>query len=224
MPGFILHLTAAQMLRSHLHEYPDFPYPIQSVNDFLIGNLLPDATDQKELSHFRNPVYRDKMMVFPDLTRFIAKYSSLLSDSSVLGYYFHLYIDRRFFKDFIPEIVDFYDETGQITDTKEEIATVYIRNFQTYIPFEKYLTEEYYYGDYTKMNTYLVNRYQIPTTLDPNISNPGIKEVDYEDVKQVLKELKTYLKVTEDAVKNVRVFDVEDLLFFLENAVGVFKI
>ena len=224
MPGYILHLTAAQMLRSHLHEYPDFPYPIQSVNDFLIGNLLPDATDQKELSHFRNPVYRDKMMVFPDLTRFTAKYDSLLSDSSVLGYYFHLYIDRRFFKDFIPEIVDFYDETGQITDIKEEIATVYIRNFQTYIPFEKYLTEEYYYGDYTKMNTYLVNRYQIPTTLDPNISNPGIKEVDYEDVKQVLKELKTYLKVPEDAVKNVRVFDVEDLLFFLENAVGVFKI
>ena len=224
MPGFILHLTAAQMLRSHLHEYLDFPYPIQSVNDFLIGNLLPDATDQKELSHFRNPVYRDKMMVFPDLTRFTAKYASLLSDSSVLGYYFHLYIDRRFFKDFIPEIVDFYDETGQITDVKEEIVTVYIRNFQTYIPFEKYLTEEYYYGDYTKMNTYLVNRYQIPTTLDPNISNPGIKEVDYEDVKQVLKELKTYLKVPEDAVKNVRVFDVEDLLFFLENAVNEFKI
>ena len=73
------------------------------------------------------------------------------------------------------------------------------------------------------MNMYLVNRYQIPTTLDSHISNPGIKEVDYEDVKQVLKELKTYLKVPEDAVKNVRVFDVEDLLFFLENAVGVFK-
>ena len=86
MPGFILHLTAAQMLRSHLHEHPDFPYPIQSVNDFLIGNLLPDATDQKELSHFRNPVYRDKMMVFPDLTRFTAKYASLLSDSTIFIY------------------------------------------------------------------------------------------------------------------------------------------
>ena len=87
-----------------------------------------------------------------------------------------------------------------------------------------FFSEKYYYGDYTKMNMYLVNRYQIPTTLDPNISNPGIKEVDYEDVKQVLKELKTYMKVPKDAVKNVRVFDVEDLLFFLENAVGVFKI
>ena len=216
MPGFILHLTAAQMLRSHLHEYPDFPYPIQSVNDFLIGNLLPDATDQKELSHFRNPVYRDKMMVFPDLTRFTAKYASLLSDPSVLGYYFHLYIDRRFFKDFIPEIVDFYDETEQITDIKEEIATVYIRNFQTYIPFEKYLTEEYYYGDYTKMNTYLVNRYQIPLDLNAQIINPGINEIQYGNVQQVLDSLHGYLSITEDAVNDLKVFPLDKLLASLE--------
>ena len=224
MPGFILHLTAAQMLLKHLPSHPDFPYPISSVNDFLIGNLLPDATQQKESSHFRDPLYREKMMVFPDLTRFTAKYRSLLPDSSALGYYFHLYIDRKFFKDFIPQIVEFYNADGEITDMRDEIATVYIKKSRTSIPFSRYLTEEYYYGDYTKMNNYLVNRYQIPTTLDPNISNPGIKEVDYEDVKQVLKELKTYLKVPEDAVKNVRVFDVEDLLFFLENAVNEFKI
>ena len=67
MPGFILHLTAAQMLLKHLPSHPDFPYPISSVNDFLIGNLLPDATQQKESSHFRDPLYREKMMVFPDL-------------------------------------------------------------------------------------------------------------------------------------------------------------
>lgn len=128
MPGFILHLTAAQMLRKQLPAHPDFPYSISSVNDFLIGNLLPDATKQKEISHFRDPVYREKMMLFPDLTRFTAKYQSLLSDSSVLGYYFHLYIDRRFFKDFIPQIVAFYDGDGKITDIRDEIATVYIKN------------------------------------------------------------------------------------------------
>lgn len=60
MPGFILHLTAAQMLLKHLPSHPDFPYPISSVNDFLIGNLLPDATQQKESSHFRDPLYREK--------------------------------------------------------------------------------------------------------------------------------------------------------------------
>lgn len=114
MPGFILHLTAAQMLLKHLPSHPDFPYPISSVNDFLIGNLLPDATQQKESSHFRDPLYREKMMVFPDLTRFTAKYRSLLPDSSALGYYFHLYIDRKFFKDFIPQIVEFYNADGEI--------------------------------------------------------------------------------------------------------------
>lgn len=93
MPGFILHLTAAQILLKRLPHHPDFPYEISSVNDFLIGNLLPDTTKQKDASHFRNPAYYEKMMVFPDLTRFLQKYSFLLSDSSVLGYYFHLYIE-----------------------------------------------------------------------------------------------------------------------------------
>ena len=222
MPGFILHLTAAQMLRSHLHEYPDFPYPIQSVNDFLIGNLLPDATDQKELSHFRNPVYRDKMMVFPDLTRFTAKYDSLLSDSSVLGYYFHLYIDRRFFKDFIPEIVDFYDETGQITDIRDEVATVYIQKSQTSIPFSKYLTEEYYYGDYTRMNTYLVNQYKIPLDLNPEVVNPGISEICYKDVQEVLLQLHGFLAVSPEAVRELKVFPLKKLLLALEEYVEEF--
>ena len=38
-------------------------------------------------------------------------------------------------------------------------------------------------------------------------------------VKNVLKELEGYLTVPEEAVKNVKVFDVEELLSFLENSV-----
>lgn len=69
------------------------------------------------------------------------------------------------------------------------------------------------------MNTYLFNRYHIPIRLDPEVNNPGIEEVSYQDVKKVLKELEGYLTVPEEAVKNVKVFDVEDLLLFLENSV-----
>lgn len=114
MPGFILHLTAAQMLLKHLPSHPDFPYPISSVNDFLIGNLLPDATQQKESSHFRDPLYREKMMVFPDLTRFTAKYRSLLPDSSALGYYFHLYIDRKFLRISFRRLWNFIMRMGKL--------------------------------------------------------------------------------------------------------------
>lgn len=222
MPGFILHLTAAQMLLKHLPSHPDFPYPISSVNDFLIGNLLPDATKQKEISHFRDPVYREKMMLFPDLTRFTAKYQSLLSDSSVLGYYFHLYIDRRFFKDFIPQIVAFYDGDGKITDIRDEIATVYIKKSQTSIPFSRYLTKEYYYGDYTKMNTYLVNRYQIPLDLNPGVINPGISEIQYKDAQQILDLLHHFLSVPPEAAQDLKVFPLEELLAALKQYVEEF--
>lgn len=222
MPGFILHLTAAQMLRKQLPAHPDFSYSISSVNDFLIGNLLPDATKQKEISHFRDPVYREKMMLFPDLTRFTAKYQSLLSDSSVLGYYFHLYIDRRFFKDFIPQIVAFYDGDGKITDIRDEIATVYIKKSQTSIPFSRYLTKEYYYGDYTKMNTYLVNRYQIPLDLNPGVINPGISEIQYEDAQQILDLLHHFLSVPPEAAQDLKVFPLEELLASLEQYVEEF--
>lgn len=222
MPGFILHLTAAQMLLKHLPSHPDFPYPISSVNDFLIGNLLPDATQQKESSHFRNPLYREKMMVFPDLTRFTAKYRSLLPDSSALGYYFHLYIDRKFFKDFIPQVVEFYDKNGQITDIRDEVATVYIQKSQTSIPFSKYLTEEYYYGDYTRMNTYLVNQYKIPLDLNPEVVNPGISEICYKDVQEVLLQLHGFLAVSPEAVRELKVFPLKKLLLALEEYVEEF--
>ncbi|MFR9100580.1 MAG: hypothetical protein ACLVI9_13465 [Anaerostipes hadrus] len=69
------------------------------------------------------------------------------------------------------------------------------------------------------MNTYLFNHYHIPIRLDPEVNNPGIEEVSYRNVKNVLKELEEYLTVPEEAVKNVKVFDVEDLLSFLENSV-----
>ena len=64
------------------------------------------------------------------------------------------------------------------------------------------------------MNMYLVNRYQIPTTLDPNISNPGIKEVDYEGCKAGVKRIKNIYESTRRCSKERESFDVEDLLFF----------
>ena len=152
------------------------------------------------------------MIEYPETSWFIKKYKHLLSNSSVVGYLFHLYIDRRFFKYYMPRIVEFRNAQDEREERRDMVKDVLLKRTGQRLSKQDFFSEKYYYGDYTKMNMYLVNRYQIPTTLDPNISNPGIKEV------------KTYMKVPKDAVKNVRVFDVEDLLFFLENAVGVFKI
>ena len=221
MPGYILHLTAAQMFLK-TQKGQELLKTEQDKNDFLIGNLLPDTTEIKAKSHFRDPKYNDRMVEYPETDWFIKKYKDLLSNSSVIGYLFHLYIDRRFFKDYMPKIVEFRNEQDEKEERRDLVKNVFLKRTGQRLSKQDFFSEKYYYGDYTKMNTYLVNRYQIPTTLDPDISNPGIAEVDYEDVKQVLKELKGYLKVPEDAVKEVKVFRVQELLLFLENAVNEF--
>ena len=223
MPGYILHLTAAQMFLK-TQKGQTLLKTKQDKNDFLIGNLLPDTTKIKARSHFRDPQYHDHMVEYPETDWFIKKYKDLLSNSSVIGYLFHLYIDRRFFKDYMPRIVEFRNEQDEREERREQVKDVLLKRTRQRLSKQDFFSEKYYYGDYTKMNTYLVDCYQIPTALDPNIQNPGITEVDYEDVKQVLKELKKYLKVSKDAVKDVKVFDVKDLLFFLKNVVSEFKI
>lgn len=222
MPGFILHMTAASLLMKQLATHPASARSIRSANDFLIGNLIPDATDNKDQTHFRNPVYKEKMMVYPDLHKFLDKYQYLLADNSCLGYFFHLYIDRRFFKDYIPEVVEFYNSDGEITDVKSEVSKVLVRKTGLWIPSNEYLTEKYYYGDYTKMNTYLAQRFRLIFNLNPEVKNPGIEEVDYSAVKEVLTSLKGYMNVSASAVKKLTVFDVEDLIDFLHQSANDF--
>ena len=202
MPGYILHLTAAQMFLK-TQKGQEFLKNKQDKNDFLIGNLLPDTTKIKARSHFRYPKYHDRMIEYPETSWFIKKYKHLLSNSSVVGYLFHLYIDRKFFKEYMPRIVEFRNAQDEKEERRDMVKDVLLKRTGQRLSKQDFFSEKYYYGDYTKMNMYLVNRYQIPTTLDPNISNPGIKEVDYEDVKQVLKELKTYIMQCEKKQKSI---------------------
>lgn len=85
------------------------------------GSLLPDATANKNRTHFRNPLYADKMMLWPDLKRFLSSYQDQLANDLYLGYYFHLYIDKRFFKDYIPRSYPF-------TIKKERLPTSAMRS------------------------------------------------------------------------------------------------
>lgn len=97
MPGYILHLTAAKIL---LEKY-DLPV---NQNDFFVGNLLPDVGKDKSKSHFRSEERKGKMVEYPEVELFREKYHDLMNDSSVLGYDFHLYIDRKFLVEYYPKI------------------------------------------------------------------------------------------------------------------------
>ena len=217
MPGYILHLTAARMYLDHLPSEDSLCCDPKQQNDFFAGNLLPDSVRDKSRSHFRDPAYRDQMIEWPHPDRFRQKYRNLMRDAGCRGYWFHLYIDRRFFRDYIPRVAEFLDESGTVTDRRAETAYVLVKKSRERVPLSRYLSEEYYYGDYTRMNTWLAEKYHLPKTLETP-ENPGIEEVDYRDLKKVLAELRGYWGVPEEAALRLKVFDREDLLEFLEKA------
>lgn len=212
MPGFILHLTAAKLA------LPGLDSSVNQ-NDFLFGNLAPDVFKEKTASHFRHPGRFGERIEYPDLDLFLKKYAYLLDDSSCLGYYFHLYIDRCFFKEYLPRIVTFLDANGCEESKLDLVVWAKITKTGAIVPVQQFFSDEYYYGDFTMMNTYLVQQYQVPLSFDTNVKNPGIEEVDYSLVEGLLEKLDGWLNVPYEAVQELKVFDVDDLTAFLEEAV-----
>lgn len=217
MPGYILHMTAARMYLDRLPADDPLGADPKQQNDFFAGTLLPDSVREKSRSHFRDPAYRDRMIEWPHPDRFRQKYCRLMKNASCRGYWFHLYIDRRFFRDYIPGAAEFLDKSGRVTDIREQTASVLVKKSGEQVPLSRYLSEEYYYGDYTRLNTWLAEKYHLPDQLETP-ENPGIEEVDYRDLGKILRELHGYRGVPEEAAEHLKVFDREDLLRFLESA------
>lgn len=54
-------------------------------------------------------------------------------------------------RDYIPHVARFFDREGKETQIRAEVVWVEIQNSGERIPLRAYLSEEYYYGDYTRM-------------------------------------------------------------------------
>lgn len=218
MPGYILHLTAAKMFWDSAKNKSSY-----SENDFYVGNLLPDATSDKKVSHFRSPEYYGNMIEYPDLDLFLEKYRDCLDDSCTMGYLFHLYVDRRYFKEYFPMHFTLLNDNLQVVTKMSEVTKFRINSTNEIIPRERFLSEEYYYGDYTKMNNYLIERFGLHFNLDIPRENRLIEEVDYEEMVHVLRELNEFTKTPIEAINDLKVFAIEDLLIFLKRIVEEYE-
>lgn len=216
MPGYILHLTAAKIYLNTLSQSDPLYTEPSLQNEFYIGNLLPDAVSDKSGSHFRDPAYRDYIIEWPRPEKFREKYSDHMDDPIFRGFYFHLCVDKFFFRDYLPQVVEFRGADGRTVEKRDEVDSVYIKKSGKSVTLARYLSEEYYYGDYTKMNTWLCRRYNLPENFALG-RDPGIEEVRYRDVQGGLDELRGYSSVPAEAVNDLKVFDAEQLCLFLEH-------
>lgn len=215
MPGYMLHLAAAKI---YLHtwsaqnpflENPDFQ------KKFFFGTLFPDATDQKERSHFRDRNRRGKMIEYPELSVFLRRYGEFLDQPDILGYYYHLYVDRRFLEEYIPNVVAFYDKEETITEEKDQVAFVEIKKSGKRIPLFRYLSEEYYYGDYTRLNPLLQKIFGLDIDLEGMKKITRIQEAEVCRIEKLKEDFGKYCTTDGIQSKELRVFDWKELKIFL---------
>ena len=96
----------------------------------------------------------------------VRKYREHMDEAVYQGFWLHLYVDKRFFRDYIPKVAAFYDSDGRITDKREETERVFLKKQCESVTVDQYLSEQYYYGDYTRMNNWLWERFHLPEDLE----------------------------------------------------------
>lgn len=189
--------------------------------------------DEKTSTHFRSPDENDLAIQTPRLDKFIEKYSSLFAaDISVLGYFFHLYTDFLFFGDLFEKTFTYLDENGKPVIYNSKITLMELKRDGARYPATDILSQDSevsIYQDYTKMNTILLNKYQTAFDYEGlmastnEFTNPGIEEVDYQNITSVLNKTADFIKDSYTLVdSSLKVFDEEVILNFIPQVVEDF--
>lgn len=178
MPGHIIHLAAAsKVLEMH-------PMEEEAANAFLLGSIAPDMLERsnKKQSHFWSDEGFVKFERVPDLEAFCKKYGDMITDPFVLGYYGHLYMDALFMRTSWKTHFSFYDINRQPNDLFDEVAYVGYKKdindeIQVY-PREQFFSNAFYYGDYDRVNPYVIKTY--------NVKVPTLASRDFAYVEEVV--------------------------------------
>lgn len=222
MPGYIMHMAEGTLILNAMEKKQTKEWE----EAFIVGNLLPDTKKKMEkvTSHFWDPDTLEQMAIAPDLPRFLKKYGTKLEDPVLLGYYAHLYLDHQFVTEYWPGMVEFYDDEGRRKSKKEEITKAKLGITGEIVPRDTFFSDEYYYGDYTKLNNYFVQKYEIKLDLSYEEDQPcPIEEVKFSDLNEVMTELKSIMaKGRLEDRKKIKVFSEKRLCSFLENTAKEF--
>lgn len=188
---------------------------------------------EKASTHFRDPEEHDLTIQAPKMEKFIAKYDYLFSkDISVLGYFFHLYTDVLFFKDLFEKTFTCLDSNGKPTIYDSKTVSMEIKKNGKRYPVTEIFSgdsEVSIYKDYTKMNAIFLAQFHTAFDYDSlvasasSFTNPGIEEVDYENILSVLNKTLSFIKDSYALTDStLRVFDENIVRNFIPEVVSSF--
>lgn len=164
MPGYVIHLVEAELIIRML-ENKGRRYSEKWKERFRWGSLIPDADKGvKANTHFWSIDTKINLKKIPNISNFKKKYSKELVNREknpiLFGYYAHLYLDKEFSLEYLKNNVEFYDLAGKQIDDLSRAATVKIKNKEGQLINADDFCEALH-DDYTKMNKYFENKYEI---------------------------------------------------------------
>ena len=222
MPGYVIHLAEAKIVCDVLRKNNKTKRKIMvhGQKEFLYGSLLPDSggKEQKQCSHFWNKVESNQIIMTPNINRFLDKYAVAMKQSFLYGGYLaHLHLDREFWNSYIKKQVEFLDNTDEPTQYIQELKSVLIKTTGKVISSEKFFSKDYLYGDYTRLNKMLVQKYDLAIPVYNKYYDNIIEESDNESMQQVLEKLKIYIADSSTyGETELTVLSLEKLEIFLQ--------
>ena len=142
MASAVIHLAVAKELEKDLN--------IKYKKDYYLGAIAPDLAKQigetKDKSHFIINSPQD----IPNINLFVNKYKKFKKNDFELGYFIHLYTDKLWYEDFIPNIesnnsIKLLDGTIMQTTTEQRTHMIY--------------------SDYTNINIDLIENHNLDLSL-----------------------------------------------------------
>lgn len=241
MASYVIHYTTGKKLLEKLN------ISKEEQAGFLLGNLIADSLktignetnpeiirklkkqyreqiqNEKTATHFRCKEDFDKNIQLCNLKKFLETYSKFMDNPTVLGYFFHLFTDNHFFKNVFDDAFVCLDNNGKVTDKWKDTTQYKVLKDGKIVTPKEFWTEENIYGDYTKMNKLVLTNYKINFDVDllrkglKLYPNPGIKEVNFENIESVIRETNSYIKDSETAdISNLKIFDSNKILEFID--------
>jgi hypothetical protein len=241
MASYVIHDVAGKKFLENINATE------REQSGFLLGNLIVDSSiifgnetnpekrkqikekygneiqNEKIETHFRRKEDFENNIQLCNLKAFLEKYGKYMDNPAVLGYFFHLYTDNRFFKDVFDGAFTCLNDKGEKTELWSETTQYKILKNNNIVTPKKFWTEENIYGDYTKMNKLVLNYYGI--NFDEKVlrdgfklyKNPGISEVNFENIESVIIETKSYIEDSESSNENdLKVFDSSKIIEFID--------
>lgn len=257
MASFVIHNIAAEKLISVLEKEYRVNIDEKSKNHFLLGNLIVDSSKlkyqeiegrspeeskkeyrkkiqhEKVSTHFRNEDDANLCIQKPNLDKFLNKYGMLISlDLSALGYFFHLFTDKKFFDDLFTRSFDTLDEYGNHTIYTSETKLMKVNKNNKLCSIKDFWSSDSkssIYHDYTVMNKILLEYYGssfdkeslIQSSVD--FINPGIDEVDYSNIVSIINKTDSFIMDSYlISSSELNVFDEEVVKKFISEVVDEF--